>query len=497
MISSFRRTSIFFAVLAVVAVHIFPPSAAARDPYLNPGGLLVAILDVGQGDGSFIQTPSGRNILIDAGPDARRGIIPFLRSRKIDQIDVMVLTHPHSDHIGGADILLDSLHIKEVLDCGAGHPGGEYMRLLKKIQRNGILYRQPRAGDKLNWDAALDVTVLHPDDPNYSDFNDNSIVIRVVYDRTAFLFMGDAGAAAEDVILSRFGGDIRSDVLKVGHHGSMTASTPEFLDSVRPQYAVVSAGYSNSFGHPKPAVLNKLAAVHAKVLRTDIDGFLFFKTDGREIKWMRSPLPFFPTTFDPGPPAGISGPEWSGPARPELNGVSIYVRRTLSVWPETNRPSVYGRRPMNTWMDTTPFPRHLRRVPPTPEWSCAVSVAPLEGRGTECGLILSGDTFNYVQLGVRDERMICLTVVRNGRTFLGPESVVGGGNWTMGFRRHAAGLDALVYDENSKIWKTVWSLSPGQLPQVPKLTHVGVYGRTWSRTYGAIRFKDFRMRSGT
>lgn len=446
-------------------------------------------MDIGQGDGIYIHTPAGKHILIDAGPDARRGVLPFLRSRHIDHIDVMLLTHPHSDHIGGAvspredqspsvNSVLKYCQVGEVLDSGKDHPTPEYRELLEEIEKRGIRYRQPRTGEKLLWDPALDITVLHPDHPDYDNVNDNSIMIRLVYNKISFVFTGDGEAEAEAAVLSNATGSLKSDVLKVGHHGSRTSTSPEFLEAVHPRYALISCGAHNSFRHPRPETLEKLEGIGAKILRTDLDGFLLFKTDGQTIRWSRSPTPFPILDFDPGPPVDIASREWTGMARSGSGEVTLTAEAAGEEVPGNQLTDPYWARPL----------------PPSQEWSCAVSMIPPKRWKMGAGLLCFGDKDNFIMFGVQDGRMASFTVVRKGNIKIGPEQVVAGPS-QIGFRRTAEKFEALGYDDEKQKWRVFWTISKKEMPVLGDNPRVGVYAKSWRDEAAVATFKSFRMKS--
>lgn len=445
-------------------------------------------MDVGQGDGIFIRTPGGKNILIDAGQDSRRGVLPFLRSRGIKTVDVLLLTHPHADHISGAvspredregtvNSVLEFCAVREVLDSGKEHTLDEYKKLLEMISERGIPYRQPRAGDMLKWDPALAVKVLHPDRPDYDNINDNSIVVRLAYGDISFLFTGDAEEMAEERILESFRSELRTDVLKVGHHGSRSSSKPPFLDAVQPRYALISCGYENKFDHPRHETLENLEAVDAKILRTDIDGFLIFKTDGKKIRWQRNPIPFPETPFDPGAAAQMSSKEWAGKGMPEEGAIRITAEERE-----------------NLWAGVATAPRWTRPMPAEQSWSCAASLTTSDERKTEAGLLIWGDNENFILFGIQEGRMASLTVVRKGVVALGPELVVARPS-KLGFRKTAAGLDAVLYDDEKGKWREIWKLSKEEIPLLPESARLGFYVKSWGYRSATAAFKDYRFKS--
>ena len=286
------RVALVIATAAAVAVGEAHVRVAER-----PHGVIRAtFLDVGQGDAALLDMPDGRLVLVDAGgrllggPDPGKAVlVPLLRARRRDRIDVAVLTHPHPDHYGGLEALLASVPVGELWDTGQaedeatkGHAAAIVRRaraLGTRVRRASELCgRQQRFGA-----ATLRVIAPCPTwDPGY-DANDNSIVLLVTLGRRRLLLAGDAEALAEERLV-RAGALLHADVLKVGHHGSRTSSTPLFLRAVAARIALVSAGFGNTFGHPHPEVLERLAAAHATIVRTDTNGGTIVTTDGEHLE---------------------------------------------------------------------------------------------------------------------------------------------------------------------------------------------------------------------
>jgi len=258
--------------------------------------LVVTFIDVGQGDSILIESPSGKNMLIDGGgrnfredrddPTGRSIVVPLLRKKGINELDIVVLTHPHDDHVGGLPYVLDKVKVDMVIDSGQPHTSKGYYRFLKTIEKKNLPYKIARTGQIIDIGGGVKGYVLHPSEPlisgTESDLNNNSVVIRLVYGKTSFLLVGDAAFEAEDRFLGS-GQNLKSDVLKVGHHGSKTSTSDKFLAEVRPAYAVISVGAKNKFGHPSNQTLGRLAEYGIKVFRTDLNGAIIIKSDGNMI----------------------------------------------------------------------------------------------------------------------------------------------------------------------------------------------------------------------
>lgn len=260
----------------------------------KPETLIAVFLDVGQGDCIFLRTPSGHTILVDGGgrsDDPKTDIIgprvvePFLRREGVNKIDLVVLTHPHEDHVQGLVSVVRDFRVGMVLDPGIPQGSKAYQEFLKTVQRRRVLYRRATRGQEIDFGDGVRARVLNPP-PNHlvgteDDTNNNSIVLRITYGKSAILLTGDAGADAETDIMAS-GANLASDVLKVCHHGSLTGTSEEWLDAVRPKIAVISVG-KNSFGHPSKAVVERLAGRGIKVYRTDRDGAITVSFSARNL----------------------------------------------------------------------------------------------------------------------------------------------------------------------------------------------------------------------
>jgi competence protein ComEC len=248
----------------------------------------VHLLDVGQGDAVAVRTPRGRWILVDAGRDwrggdaGRRTIVPALR-RPGGALALLVLTHPHADHIGGAASVVRALRPAQVRDGGYIAAQGAYRDALTAVGATGGRWARIQPGEVLAIDG-ITCTFLAPDSAwvaGLTDPNAASAVVRLQYGASRLLLTGDAEAAEEAWLLGRYAAEaLRADVLKVAHHGSTTSTSEAFLDAVRPRVALVSVGATNRYGHPAPTVMRRLLDRGTTVLRTDQLGSVRLRTDG-------------------------------------------------------------------------------------------------------------------------------------------------------------------------------------------------------------------------
>ncbi len=258
----------------IIGAPVIAPSTATPS---SPSGLLqVNFIDVGQGDSELIVTPEGKVALIDGG-ESGSGALEYLRSLNIDHVDLMVATHPHSDHIGGLVDVLQALPVGEVVTNGQPHTTSVYEHLLDAIAEAEATYTEVTRGDTLKL-GSLTFDVLHVNSTG-DDLNGQSVVLRLVYGKVAFLFTGDAGKETEADLLAS-GANVQAQILKVGHHGSSSASSARFLAAVGPEVAIYSCGVGNSYGHPHAETIAALEDVGAKIYGTDKNGTVIVTSDG-------------------------------------------------------------------------------------------------------------------------------------------------------------------------------------------------------------------------
>jgi competence protein ComEC len=301
--------------LAVVVAAVLALGCPARPVLGQPLSaqhptLELQVLDVGQGDALLLLVGRGearRVVLIDGGPRAAaETVLSTLRRHGVEQIDLLIITHAHLDHVGGLERVLAEIPVREVLDSGVPHTSVTYRRLLRRLNalqdQGKLVYRLARRGLKLSLGERTTLEVLGPQEPlirgSRSDVNANSVVVRVVHGQVAFLFLGDAERETEVRLLAS-GVELRADVVKVAHHGSRHASGSELLARVSPKIALISCGRGNAYGHPAPATLERLSALKVRVLRTDQDGTLSLWSDGETIGLGPPPVPSPPPARAP------------------------------------------------------------------------------------------------------------------------------------------------------------------------------------------------------
>lgn len=247
---------------------------------LSESLLKVHYINVGQGDSSFVELPTGETILIDAGiPSQGYVVTNYIKGLGYTDIDYVVATHPHNDHIGGLPTVLESFKVGKFYMPNKEHTSSIFMTMLTAVQSNGCKAVYAKSGLSVIDEGNLKVNFVAPVSSGYSDLNNYSAVLRISYDKSSFLFTGDVEDIVESELISS-GQTITADVLKVGHHGSGYSSTASFLKAVKPKYAIISVG-NNSYGHPTPEALTRLDDIGAKIYRTDEVGTIVVTTDGK------------------------------------------------------------------------------------------------------------------------------------------------------------------------------------------------------------------------
>jgi len=289
-----RRACGMAVVLASTLAIVSGQPAGWLSDAAAPGRLRVTMFDVGQGDATLIELPDSSRVLVDAGGTpfgnstfdvGSRVLAPALWARGIRRLDTLVITHGDPDHIGGAAAVIGDFAPAQLWEGVPVLRHWPLQNILRDASDAGVHLARRYAGDA--WQAgAARVRVLHPPAPDWERprvRNDDSIVLEIVYGDIAVLLLGDVGAAVERALLPQLT-PARHRVLKVGHHGSRTSTSQELLDHWRPQIAVISCGRANTFGHPAPEVLRRLASIGARIYRTDRDGQVTIETEGNVVR---------------------------------------------------------------------------------------------------------------------------------------------------------------------------------------------------------------------
>lgn len=282
--------------------------AVTRRPDPDAGKLRVTAIDVGQGDSTLIQTPSGRTILMDGGGSSdetsadasdvgTRIVVPFLQFLGLSHLDVLILTHPHGDHVGGLAAVLRALSVGTILDgTTLPYPSPAYLGFCALAQSRRVPRARAVRGQTLDMGDGATLTVLNPPpdpvfgqpaaygaDPDDATINNYSLSVRLTYGRTRFVLTGDAETDAEGAMLAS-GLDLACDVLHAGHHGAKNATGDDWLSRLSPPLAVISCGRHNRFGHPAPSTLARLDSHGVQTFRTDRHGAVTFVSDGKTVR---------------------------------------------------------------------------------------------------------------------------------------------------------------------------------------------------------------------
>jgi len=270
----------FIAMLVVICFFVWYMVLAE-----TRNGIKVAFLDVGQGDAIFIEALNGNQVLIDGGQNKKvlselSKIMPFYDH----SIDLVIESHPDGDHIGGLVDILSRYNISAVIESGVNSDSPIYESLENIRGEKEIPKYLARRGMRIDLGDGAVMEILFPDrDALGWDTNDASIIAKLIYKKNSFLFTGDSPQKMEEYLVSLSPEDIDVDVLKLGHHGSRTSSAESFLGYTSPQYAVISVGMDNSYGHPHKETLDKLNKFDILALRTDEKGIIIFESDGENI----------------------------------------------------------------------------------------------------------------------------------------------------------------------------------------------------------------------
>lgn len=252
----------------------------------NNGLLKVAILDIGQGDSIYVESPSGHQMLVDAGPQGKiLKALPSAMSFYDKSIDVLMITNPDADHIAGFIDILKNYRVGLVVEPGTFNKSATYAKIEQIIQEKNIPRILAKRGMKIHLGSGAVFNILFPDrDVSNWSANDASVVGKLTYGETSVMLTGDSTKKTEGIILSEnTASSLKSDILKVGHHGSRTSSSSDFVSAVSPSYSIISDGKDNSYGHPHKETLDTLNAFNVKIFRTDLLGTIILKSDGSTI----------------------------------------------------------------------------------------------------------------------------------------------------------------------------------------------------------------------
>lgn len=246
--------------------------------------LQIYVLDVGQGDCILLRTDAG-DILVDTGTEASQELLCLrLEQLGVEELELLILTHPDEDHIGGADGILRGFAVKEVWTNGAESEETCFTAFREAAEEKNVTLTTVRAGTACTF-GEISFFVMAPWEGDVEGGNEGSIVFKLTCGEISAIFTGDAGLDTEEAMLTQYGAaQLDCDVYKVGHHGSNTSSSKDFLAAMSPEYALISSGRGNPYGHPHGDILESLKNVGARILRTDLEGEILLETDGIKIR---------------------------------------------------------------------------------------------------------------------------------------------------------------------------------------------------------------------
>lgn len=280
-----KRLLRFYLVICFILISVILSSCSFNFKLninsINSENLNVHFIDVGQGDCIFIQIPNGETMLIDSGENGLGSeIIDYIEKYGAEKIDYLIATHPHSDHIGSMAYIIDNFEIKSVYMPKVSTNTETFENLLEAVANKNLKIVNAKAGVSIADNETFSADILAPVSiDNNEELNNCSVVIKLNYLDTSFLFTGDAEKSELDTIV----GDVSADVLKVGHHGSRTSTYEEFIKKVNPSIAVISVGEDNAYNHPHPEAISILKEYTESIYRTDKDGTVIVSSDGQEL----------------------------------------------------------------------------------------------------------------------------------------------------------------------------------------------------------------------
>ena len=274
-----KSQNIFILILAILSIFLVKELLKNKNTSVNPNEIKVHFIDVGQGDAALIQG-NNKNLLIDSGSKSEKNkLLEYLDSIYIPEFDYVIATHPHEDHIGNMSYIINNYKIRNFYSPKVENNTTSFENMVESLSRKNIKIKVLKANNKsISLGENTLVEILSPNLDKYDDLNNYSPIVKVTYGNISFLFTGDAEEyVEEEVINSPF--NLKSDILKIGHHGSSSSTSKNFLEKVNPNIAIISVGKDNSYGHPTKETLEKLK--DTTIYRTDINGSIVITSDGK------------------------------------------------------------------------------------------------------------------------------------------------------------------------------------------------------------------------
>lgn len=270
-------------ILVLLSIFLLKSLLNTKKSIPNPSEINVHFIDVGQGDAILVQVNS-KNLLIDSGPrDEKEKLIKYLNSVYIPQFDYIIATHPHEDHIGNMDYIISNYKVLNFYTPKVTTNTVSFENMVESLTRKNLKLKILKANTTtINLGDNTLVEVFSPNLDTYDNLNNYSPIIKITYGNASFLFTGDAETEIEEEVISKYS-NLKSDVLKVGHHGSSTSSSLEFLKAVNPKISIISVGKNNTYGHPTKETLTKLK--DTTLFRTDKNNSIIISSDGKSIKY--------------------------------------------------------------------------------------------------------------------------------------------------------------------------------------------------------------------
>jgi len=279
---------LFISLLAILIFSLtvgcnLSSNNSNKNSQIESDKMLVHYIDVGQGDSILIQV-NNKNLLIDAGPKSdKKKLLNYLSSLHLDKLDYVIATHPHEDHIGNMDDVINDYNVLAFYAPKVQSTTKTFEEMVEALKSKGLKINVIKKGtNSIDLGENTKVTIFSPMKDSYENLNNYSPVIKIEYGNTSFLFTGDAEKDVEKEILAT-NEDISADVLKVGHHGSSTSTSMDFINKVNPSIGVISVGQDNTYNHPNEDTIKRLTQNKVKIYRTDKDGTVIIASDGSNI----------------------------------------------------------------------------------------------------------------------------------------------------------------------------------------------------------------------